>query len=128
MRGDVGPQLLRQAPGGRLWEAELGDSKRDELNLIKPGGNYRWLTCEGACGVAGLTDPKKTWPVADASPSGIAVVDGAVYLAALRGKRLWRVPINADNEDVGDAKAYYVGEYGRLRSITAVPGADELWR
>ncbi|AZM56711.1 oxidoreductase [Streptomyces sp. WAC 01529] len=125
--GHRNPQGIAFDARGRLWEAEFGENKKDELNLIKPGGNYGWPTCEGTCDVAGMTNPKKTWAVAEASPSGIAVVDSAVYLAALRGKRLWRVPINADNENVGTAKAYYVGAYGRLRSVTAVPGADALW-
>lgn len=125
--GHRNPQGIAFDDRGRLWEAELGDAKKDELNLIKPGKNYGWPTCEGDCSVAGMTNPKKTWGVAEASPSGVAVVDGAVYMAALKGKRLWRIPINADNEDVGTAKAYYVGEYGRLRAVTAVPGAKALW-
>ncbi|QEV21304.1 PQQ-dependent sugar dehydrogenase [Streptomyces alboniger] len=125
--GHRNPQGIAFDAQGRLWGAEFGDRRTDELNLIKPGGNYGWPICEGTCDVAGMTNPKKTWSVAEASPSGVAVVDGAVYMAALRGKRLWRVPINADNENVGTAKAYYVGAYGRLRSVTAVPGADALW-
>ncbi|MGA4845553.1 PQQ-dependent sugar dehydrogenase [Streptomyces sp. G5(2025)] len=125
--GHRNPQGLAFDAQGRLWGAEFGDSKQDELNLIKPGGNYGWPTCEGACDIAGMTNPKKTWPVSEASPSGVAVVDGAVYMAALRGKRLWRIPISADSENVGAAKAYYIGEYGRLRSVTTVPGAKELW-
>ncbi|MFH8607311.1 PQQ-dependent sugar dehydrogenase [Streptomyces sp. NPDC018029] len=125
--GHRNPQGIAFDAQGRLWEAELGDSKKDELNLIKPGGNYGWPTCEGACSVAGMTNPKKTWSVAEASPSGVAVVDGAVYMAALRGQRLWRIPINAGNEEVGSATSYYVGAYGRLRAVTAVPGADALW-
>ncbi|WP_030667912.1 PQQ-dependent sugar dehydrogenase [Streptomyces sp. NRRL B-1347] len=125
--GHRNPQGLAFDPQGRLWEAELGDATRDELNLIKPGKNYGWPACEGNCNVAGMTNPKKTWGVAEASPSGIAVVDGAVYMAALKGERLWRVPINADSENVGSAKAFYVGQYGRLRSVTAVPGARALW-
>ncbi|MFG2497694.1 PQQ-dependent sugar dehydrogenase [Streptomyces sp. NPDC048441] len=130
--GHRNPQGIAFDPQGRLWEAELGQSKKDELNLIKPGKNYGWPTCEGDCDVSGMTNPKKTWGVAEASPSGVAIVDGAVYMAALKGERLWRIPINADNENVGTAKAFYVGEYGRLRAVTAVPGAgaadaDQLW-
>ncbi|MFH8791510.1 PQQ-dependent sugar dehydrogenase [Streptomyces sp. NPDC017941] len=125
--GHRNPQGIAFDPQGRLWEAELGDATRDELNLIKPGRNYGWPTCEGTCNVAGMTNPKATWGVAQASPSGVAVVDGAVYMAALKGQRLWRIPINADNENVGTPKAFYVGQYGRLRAVTAVPGATALW-
>ncbi len=125
--GHRNPQGLAFDRSGRLWEAEFGNSKYDELNLIKPGANYGWPTCEGTCSVSGMTNPKYEWPVNQASPSGIAIVRNVVYMAALRGERLWRIPINGDTESVGTATAYYVGTYGRLRTVTKVPGADQLW-
>ncbi|MGW2620056.1 PQQ-dependent sugar dehydrogenase [Streptomyces sp. NPDC001500] len=125
--GHRNPQGLAFDRNGRLWEAEFGNSSKDELNLIKPGANYGWPTCEGACDVSGMTNPKKTWNVSEASPSGIAIVRNTVYMASLRGERLWRIPIDGDTEKVGTATAYYVGTYGRLRTVTKVPGADQLW-
>jgi glucose/arabinose dehydrogenase len=125
--GHRNPQGLAFDRNGRLWEAEFGNSSKDELNLIKPGANYGWPTCEGTCSVAGMTNPKATWNVSEASPSGIAIVRNVVYMASLRGERLWRIPINGDNESVGTPTAYYVGTYGRLRTVTKVPGADQLW-
>ncbi|WP_328436329.1 hypothetical protein OHA71_48580 [Streptomyces sp. NBC_00444] len=50
-----------------------------------------------------------------------------IYMASLRGERLWRIPITSDTENVGTATAYYVGTHGRLRTVTKVPGADQLW-
>ncbi|MEU9886633.1 PQQ-dependent sugar dehydrogenase [Sphaerisporangium sp. NPDC051011] len=125
--GHRNPQGLAFDRNGRLWEAEFGNSSQDELNLIKPGANYGWPTCEGTCSVAGMTNPKASWPVAQASPSGIAIVRNVVYMGALRGERLWRIPINGDTESVGTPTAYYVGAYGRLRTVTKVPNADQLW-
>ncbi|MEV1070131.1 PQQ-dependent sugar dehydrogenase [Streptomyces sp. NPDC050263] len=125
--GHRNPQGLAFDRNGRLWEAEFGNSSKDELNLIKPGGNYGWPTCEGACDVSGMTNPKKTWNVSEASPSAIAIVRNVVYMASLRGERLWRIPIDGDTENVGTATAYYVGAYGRLRTVVKVPGADQLW-
>ncbi|MGW7254438.1 PQQ-dependent sugar dehydrogenase [Streptomyces sp. NPDC054834] len=125
--GHRNPQGLAFDRNGRLWEAEFGNSSKDELNLIKAGANYGWPACEGSCSVAGMTNPKATWNVAEASPSGIAIVRNVVYMASLRGERLWRIPINGDNESVGTPTAYYVGTYGRLRTVTKVPGADQLW-
>ncbi|WP_279580611.1 PQQ-dependent sugar dehydrogenase [Fodinicola feengrottensis] len=90
--GHRNPQGLAFDRSGRLWEAEFGNSKFDELNLIKPGGNYGWPTCEGTCSVSGMTNPKATWPTGQASPSGIAIVRNVVYMAALKGERLWRDP------------------------------------
>ncbi|TDU01725.1 glucose/arabinose dehydrogenase [Streptomyces sp. 846.5] len=112
---------------GRLWEAELGNSAYDELNLIKPGADYGWPTCEGTCSVSGMTNPKAVWPVNTASPSGITIVRNVVYMAALRGERLWRIPINGTTETVGTPTAYYVGTYGRLRTVIQVPGTDTMW-
>ncbi|WP_433453883.1 PQQ-dependent sugar dehydrogenase [Streptomyces sp. CA-142005] len=125
--GHRNPQGLAFDRNGRLWEAEFGNSSKDELNLIKPGANYGWPTCEGSCDVVGMTNPKATWNVSEASPSGIAIVRNVIYMASLRGERLWRVPINGDTESVGTPSAYYVGTYGRLRTVTKVPGADQLW-
>ncbi|WP_329125430.1 PQQ-dependent sugar dehydrogenase [Streptomyces sp. NBC_01465] len=125
--GHRNPQGLAFDRNGRLWEAEFGNSTYDELNLIKPGANYGWPTCEGTCSTSGMTNPKKTWPVDQASPSGIAIVRNVIYMAALRGERLWRIPISGDTESVGTATAYYVGTYGRLRTVTKVPGQDQLW-
>ena len=70
---------------------------------------------------------RKRSGVNQASPSGIAIVRNVVYMASLRGERLWRIPINGDNESVGTPTAYYVGTYGRLRTVTKVPGSDQLW-
>ncbi|MFI6690739.1 PQQ-dependent sugar dehydrogenase [Streptomyces sp. NPDC050433] len=81
------PQGIAFDPQGRLWGAELGQNARDELILVKAGNNYGWPICEGTCSAAGMTDPKATWTTAEASPSGIAVVDGAVHMASLRGER-----------------------------------------
>ncbi|MFI2292153.1 PQQ-dependent sugar dehydrogenase [Streptomyces niveus] len=125
--GHRNPQGIAFDPQGRLWEAELGENARDELNLVKSGANYGWPICEGTCSQAGMTNPKATWTTAEASPSGIAVVDSAVYMASLRGERLWRIPVNAGNENVGTPQAHYVGTYGRLRGVTKVPGANALW-
>ncbi|MBC9727572.1 sorbosone dehydrogenase family protein [Streptomyces sp. TRM68367] len=126
--GHRNPQGLAFDRNGRLWSAEFGNTRFDELNLIKSGANYGWPTCEGSCSVAGMTNPKKTWATSEASPSGIAIADNVVYIAAQRGQRLWRVPIEGDTENVGAATAHYVGTYGRLRTVVKVPGReDQLW-
>ncbi|MGW4215094.1 PQQ-dependent sugar dehydrogenase [Lentzea sp. NPDC004789] len=108
---------------GRLWEAELGNSVMDEINLIRPGGNYGWPACEGtsgACGDPTFRKPQHTWPVSEASPSGLAVVDDVLYLAALRGQRLYRIPIG------GEPQVFFEGAYGRLRTVEKTPDGD-LW-
>jgi glucose/arabinose dehydrogenase len=124
--GHRNPQGIAWDSQGRLWEAEFGNSLYDELNLIKPGLNYGWPTCEGTCSVSGMENPKRTWSVDVASPSGIAIVRDVVYMGALRGERLWRIPL-LSGESTGTPSAYYVGTYGRLRTVTKIPGADAFW-
>ncbi|MFB6837259.1 PQQ-dependent sugar dehydrogenase [Streptomyces sp. NPDC056361] len=110
---------------GRLWAAEFGQNTWDELNLIEPGRNYGWPEAEGRAGRAGFVDPVAQWPTSEASPSGIAYARGAIWMAALRGERLWRVPLSGA-ERSGDPEAFLSGEYGRLRTVVAA-GGDRLW-
>uniref|UniRef100_UPI001966400E PQQ-dependent sugar dehydrogenase n=1 Tax=Nonomuraea lactucae TaxID=2249762 RepID=UPI001966400E len=123
--GHRNPQGIAWDSAGRLWSSELGNASRDELNLILPGRNYGWPTCEGSCGTSGMTNPKYTWGVAEASPSGIAIVNNTVFMAALRGQRLWRIVLNGEN--VSTVNSYFNGTYGRLRAVEKVPGAGAIW-
>lgn len=109
---------------GRMFASEFGQDTWDELNLITAGTNYGWPQVEGAGGVIGFADPLATWPTDDASPSGIAVTDDAVYLAALRGRRLWVAPLTTGG--VGEPRAVLVGELGRLRAAAIGPDGA-LW-
>src|SRR3712207_4490118 len=70
---------------GRLWASEFGARTWDELNLIRPGRNYGWPEAEGRDGPDGYERPLAQWPTDDASPSGIAIAGGSVWMAALRG-------------------------------------------
>lgn len=126
--GHRNPQGLAWDERGRLWETEIGHTTWDELNLITPGANYGWPICEGTCSAEGTTNPKKVWrPGEGGVPAQIAVVDDVIYASTLRGRRLWRLPIDGTGKNVGAATSYYDGAYGRLRALVKVPGADELW-
>ncbi|MFF0436994.1 PQQ-dependent sugar dehydrogenase [Streptomyces sp. NPDC004327] len=111
---------------GRLWASEFGQDTWDELNLIEPGRNYGWPVVEGRAGRPGYTDPVVQWPTDEASPSGIAYARGAIWAAALRGQRLWRVPVSGA-ERSGEPQAFLKGEYGRLRTVLATAGGTRLW-
>ncbi|MEU1421372.1 PQQ-dependent sugar dehydrogenase [Kitasatospora sp. NPDC005751] len=111
-------QGLTWDPQGRLWASEFGQDTWDELNLIKAGGNYGWPVVEGAGNRPDFIDPVAQWHTADASPSGIAYADGAVWIAALRGTRLWRVPLDGDRA-AGAPEAFLDDAYGRLRTVVA---------
>ncbi|MDT0609426.1 PQQ-dependent sugar dehydrogenase [Streptomyces lancefieldiae] len=109
----------------RLFAAEFGQDTWDELNAIKPGDNYGWPEAEGKDGGSGFHDPLAQWSTDEASPSGIAYARGSVWMAGLRGERLWRVPLK-DTEAAADPQAFLEGEYGRLRTVVAA-GGDKLW-
>ncbi|WP_380281001.1 PQQ-dependent sugar dehydrogenase [Kitasatospora purpeofusca] len=111
-------QGLAWDPQGRLWASEFGQDTWDELNLITPAGNYGWPTVEGAAGRAGFTDPVAQWHPADASPSGIAHAAGSVWMATLRGQRLWRIPLDGDRL-AAPPQEFLSGAYGRLRAAVA---------
>jgi glucose/arabinose dehydrogenase len=121
-------QGLAFDPDGRLWATEFGDSKADELNLIEPGANYGWPEFVGAGGQdaerQGYTEPKLVWTVEEASPSGLAWLDGVLYMGALRGERLWQIPVSGAR--VGQPKAALEGALGRIRTVAASPDGD-LW-
>ena len=52
-----------------------------------------------------------------------------MWVSALRGERLWRVPVptGADGGAVGQPEPFLVGEHGRLRDVAVAPGGDALW-
>jgi glucose/arabinose dehydrogenase len=118
-------QGLAWDSGGRMWATEYGANSFDELNLIRPGGNYGWPLAEGRAGIEGLIDPLVQWGTDEASPSGLAYYGGSLWVAALRGQRLFQIPVAADG-GLGSPAPRLVGQYGRLRTVVAAPDGT-LW-
>jgi glucose/arabinose dehydrogenase len=118
-------QGLAWDSAGRLWASEFGPTVDDELNLIVPGGNYGWPEVTGAPGRTGFLDAKVVWPsTADSSPSGLEIVGDTAYLGALRGQRLWTVPLRGESADA--PVGYFTGKYGRIRDVSLAPDG-RLW-
>lgn len=125
-------QGIAWTPDGTMLASEFGQNAYDELNRIEVGANYGWPTVEGAAGAtraeaadgSELVDPLVTWSTDEASPSGIAVSDDAVHLAALRGERLWTVPL----ADLATERAAPTAslDLGRLRDVVVGPDGA-LW-
>ena len=110
---------------GRMWATEFGPTEDDELNLIEPGQNYGWPAVTGAPGNERYVDAVVVWPsTAEASPSGMAIVEDVAWIAALRGERLWRVELT--EEGAGEPTALLTDKYGRLRDVALSPEGD-LW-
>lgn len=112
-------QGLAWDSSGTMWASEFGQDTWDELNRIEAGGDYGWPDYEGKAGAADAIDPVAVWAPADASPSGIAVIHDTVYIAGLRGQRLWLFdPAHPDEEPW----SFFNERFGRLRDV--VPGPD----
>jgi glucose/arabinose dehydrogenase len=109
---------------GRLWASEFGQQTWDELNLIKKGADYGWPKVEGSGNVKGMTNPKVVWRTSDASPSGLAYWQGSLWMAGLRGERLWQIPL--DGTKTGDPVAHFRGDYGRLRTVQVASDGNSL--
>ncbi|WP_193096037.1 PQQ-dependent sugar dehydrogenase [Brevibacterium sp. FME17] len=130
--GHRNPQGLAWDEDGTMYASEFGQDTWDELNIIEAGGNYGWPEVEGIAGgsadgdsnddQADFIDPVQQWRPDEASPSGIAVSDGSIFIANLRGEILRTVP----TADVSDAELAYAGEFGRLRDVVTTP-SGEVW-
>lgn len=105
---------------GRMFATEFGQNTFDEVNAIVAGGNYGWPTCEGICNNPSFRDPIVTWTTAEASPSGAAIANGFLFAAALRGTRLWAVPLTPSG-GAGTPVAELQNQFGRLRAVVLGP-------
>ncbi|MBO4238714.1 PQQ-dependent sugar dehydrogenase [Pseudonocardia alni] len=140
-------------PGtGRVFTAEHGPTRDDEVNLLRPGGNYGWDPSQGGT----VTTYDESVPMTDrdrfpdavpavwasGSPpealAGAAFLDGDVWgqrngmlaVAALRGQKLLLMRVGPEGTDgaVSDVEipAALDGDSGRLRGVYAVPGGPLL--
>nr|WP_306318824.1 MULTISPECIES: PQQ-dependent sugar dehydrogenase [unclassified Streptomyces] len=109
----------------RLWASEFGQDTWDELNHIVAGDNYGWPDVEGRGDDDKYHNPIAQWRTSEASPSGIAYAKGSIWMAGLRGERLWRIPLDGAKA-AHDPQAFLEGKYGRLRTVVPA-GGDKLW-
>jgi glucose/arabinose dehydrogenase len=119
---------------GQLFASEFGQDAFDEVNLIRPGENYGWPEVEGEGGEAlGYVDPITTWSTSEASPSGTEVLkngaipqwEGDLFVAALRGERLWRLELGPEGNVVGQEQLLR-DDFGRIRNVVQAPDGS-LW-
>ncbi len=119
--------LGHRNPQGLAWDddtmyaTEFGQDTWDELNVIEPGLNYGWPTVEGVADDDRFVDPIQQWSPDDASPSGMTIAAGSIWIANLRGERLREVPL----ADTSAWSEHMVSEHGRLRDVVGADGS--LW-
>jgi hypothetical protein len=87
-------------------------------------GQLRLASRRGADG-GRYTEPELTRPPDQASPSGAATATGSLWVAALRGERLWQIPLRRTGA-VSVPVAHFTGDYGRLRAVVRAPDGS-LW-
>ena len=125
-RGHRNVQGLAFGDQGRVYAVEFGQNQFDEVNVVSAGTNGGWPDVEGPGDGGGrYLAPVVTWDPAEASPSGAAIVGDSLYVAALRGERLWRVPLDGAG-GAGAPEALLEGELGRLRAAERAPDGS-LW-
>ena len=83
-------QGLAWTEDGTMFATEFGQDTWDELNIIEAGGNYGWPIVEGQGGGDEFIDPVQQWRPDAASPSGMAIIGGTIFIANLRGEVLRR--------------------------------------
>jgi quinoprotein glucose dehydrogenase len=113
---------------------EFGLSDFDEINQVRPGGNYGWPKAVGAAGRPDYHDPVASWPDINTPPAGLTFWRGDLMVAVLgfqAGKARSLLRLRLDNPDgrwrVNDIERWFADGrnssiYGRLRD--AVTGPD----
>ena len=98
--------------GEDMYASEHGQSANDEINIINEGDNYGWPTIEGEETAQGLVTPYFTTGSDDTwAPSGLAIQDGLLYIAALRGTAV--KVIDLETGEVADS----IEGFGRVRDV-----------
>ncbi len=116
--GHRNPQGLAWDDQGNLWITEHGSMATDELNLIKPGGNYGWPIVRGEEKAPGLQSPviqsgRETW-----APSGAAFWKNSIFFTGLRGQSLYEVKIKKTPVVL---QQHFYKNFGRLRDAGLGP-------
>jgi glucose/arabinose dehydrogenase len=125
-KGHRNVQGLSFDDDGRLYAVEFGPNVDDEVNQVRQGDNAGWPEVSGADDGGGrFLLPLVVWDPAEASPSGSAIVGDTLYVAALRGERLWAVPLDGAG-GVGEPIASLQDDFGRLRTVARAPDGS-LW-
>lgn len=116
--GHRNPQGMAWDGEGRMFAAEFGPEKNDEINLILPGANYGWPEheCTGGQGFEGAVlcyDPT-------IEPGGIMFYSGSLIdlehefvMASLQSSNLYQLDLN---EGLSSQKSILSG-IGRVRDV-----------
>ena len=133
--GHRNPQGLAWHPEtGQLFASEHGPSgefglrAHDEINMIRPGGNYGWPNVVGAPGLKPYADPLVVWKETAVPPAGMAFYDGDLFVAVLGRGALIRISLaqlgpgyRVERIERWFAQAPHETRLGRIRDVVAAP-------
>jgi glucose/arabinose dehydrogenase len=105
---------------GALWIAEHGPFGGDEINVIRPGGNYGWPVVTFGCEYdtcapigegtdkSGMQAPLVHWARPGTAPSNLILYTGevwpewkgSVFVGALAGRGVWRLALSGEGSAV----------------------------
>ena len=133
--GHRNPQGLAWHPEtGQLLASEHGPSgefglrAHDEINMIRPGGNYGWPNVVGAPGLKPYADPLVVWKETAVPPAGMAFYDGDLFVAVLGRGALIRISLaqlgpgyRVERIERWFARAPHETRLGRIRDVVAAP-------
>ena len=136
-------QGLGQRADGTLWSIEQGTDRDDEVNRLVNGGDYGWNPVPGYNESVPMTDQglpgrqvsarwRSGYPTL--ATSGGTWVNGARWgalddtfaVAALKASRVVFLKFDASGKLLRARTPDALRHYGRLRSITQLPGGDLL--
>ena len=124
---------------GELWQMEIGPQGGDEVNILKPGGNYGWplvsmgrnysgtLVSDQAFHRDGMEDPVIFW-TPQISPAAMAFYTGdkfpqwqnSLIIGALSGQHVERMPFNEKGQPL--RREEFLAELGvRFRDVEIGP-------
>ncbi|AWV97123.1 PQQ-dependent sugar dehydrogenase [Arcticibacterium luteifluviistationis] len=130
--GHRNPQGL-VAANGKIYASEHGPDNDDEINLIKPRGNYGWPFVEGYCDkenekafcdTVAVTEPIYSWTPTIA-PAGLDFYKHSaipewknnLMLTMLKGRALWLFKLDETGEKIVNKRIYLQKAFGRLRDL-----------
>ncbi|WP_370248250.1 sorbosone dehydrogenase family protein [Nocardioides sp.] len=137
-------QGLAQREDGTLWSVEHGPDRDDEVNKLRPGGDYGWNPVPGYNESVPMTDRSLPGPQVGArwstgvptlATSGADFVrgsrwgawSGALAVATLKAEKVVLLRFDARGAFLGKTVPPALdGRFGRLRTVRALPGGDLL--
>jgi glucose/arabinose dehydrogenase len=124
---------------GELWQMEIGPQGGDEVNILKPGGNYGWPLVSQGRNYSGTLVSDKPWHrdgmeqpvifwVPQISPAAMAFYTGdkfpqwknSLIIGALSGQHVELMPFNEQGQPL--RREEFLGELGvRFRDVEIGP-------